>query len=87
MSRHFPPPWTAERIPGGYVVKDATGQAPTSMPARHAIKLSSRLCNVLLCAACGQRYNTRPRMKAKISRTRKTGEAIQIGNVGISLPR
>ena len=23
MSRRFKPPWTAERIPGGYVVKDA----------------------------------------------------------------
>jgi len=27
MPRRFPPPWTAEQIPGGYVVKDATGQA------------------------------------------------------------
>jgi hypothetical protein len=27
MGRRFKPPWTAERIPGGYVVKDATGQA------------------------------------------------------------
>lgn len=27
MPRRLPPPWTAERIPGGYVVKDATGQA------------------------------------------------------------
>jgi hypothetical protein len=26
MSR-FKPPWSAERIVGGYVVKDATGQA------------------------------------------------------------
>ena len=25
--RRFKPPWTAERIPGGYVVKDATGQS------------------------------------------------------------
>ena len=25
MARRFKPPWTAERIPGGYVVKDATG--------------------------------------------------------------
>jgi hypothetical protein len=24
MPRRFKPPWTAERIPGGYVVKDAT---------------------------------------------------------------
>jgi hypothetical protein len=27
MPRRFKPPWVAERIPGGYVVKDATGQA------------------------------------------------------------
>ena len=27
MPRRFMPPWTAERIPGGYVVKHATGEA------------------------------------------------------------
>ena len=27
MLRRFQPPWIAERIPGGYVVKDATRQA------------------------------------------------------------
>jgi hypothetical protein len=27
MPRRFEPPWTAERTPGGYVAKDATGQA------------------------------------------------------------
>jgi hypothetical protein len=26
-SRRFPPPWTADKIPGGYVVRDANGQA------------------------------------------------------------
>jgi hypothetical protein len=25
--RRFPPPWRAELIPGGYVVRDANGQA------------------------------------------------------------
>jgi hypothetical protein len=25
--RRFPPPWKAERIPGGYVVRDANGQS------------------------------------------------------------
>jgi hypothetical protein len=25
--RRFPPPWRADKIPGGYVVLDATGQA------------------------------------------------------------
>jgi hypothetical protein len=27
MPRRFPAPWKAERIPGGYVVKDASGNA------------------------------------------------------------
>jgi hypothetical protein len=27
MARRFPPPWRAETIPGGYVVRDANGQA------------------------------------------------------------
>jgi hypothetical protein len=26
-SRRFPPPWKAEKIPGGYVVRDTNGQA------------------------------------------------------------
>jgi hypothetical protein len=25
-SRRFPPPWRADSIPGGYVVRDANGQ-------------------------------------------------------------
>jgi len=32
--RRFPSPWTAERIPGGYVVKDATGQSLVYVYAR-----------------------------------------------------
>jgi hypothetical protein len=27
MPRHLPPPWRTEKIPGGYVVRDANGQA------------------------------------------------------------
>jgi hypothetical protein len=34
MTRRLPPPWTAERIPGGFVVKDATGQALAYVYAR-----------------------------------------------------
>ena len=26
-TRRFPPPWRADRIPGGYVVRDASGQS------------------------------------------------------------
>jgi hypothetical protein len=34
MARRFPAPWTIERIPGGYVVKDATDQALAYIYAR-----------------------------------------------------
>jgi hypothetical protein len=27
MPRRFPPPWRAERMPGGYLVRDANDQA------------------------------------------------------------
>ena len=34
MPRRFKPSWTAERMPGGYVVKDATGQVLAYVHAR-----------------------------------------------------
>ena len=34
MPRRFKPRWSAERIPGGYVVKDATGRALAYVYAR-----------------------------------------------------
>ncbi len=34
MSRRFPPPFREERISGGYVVRDATGQALVHIFAR-----------------------------------------------------
>ena len=27
VPRRFPPPWRADKIPGGYVVRDANGQS------------------------------------------------------------
>jgi len=32
--RRFPPPWSADKIPGGYVVRDANGQALVYVYAR-----------------------------------------------------
>jgi hypothetical protein len=32
--RRFPPPWTVEKIPGGFVVKDASGQSLAYVYAR-----------------------------------------------------
>jgi hypothetical protein len=34
MSRHFPPPWREEKVSGGYVVRDANGQALVHIFAR-----------------------------------------------------
>jgi K+/H+ antiporter YhaU regulatory subunit KhtT len=33
-ARRFPPPWRADKIPGGYVVRDANGQALVYIYAR-----------------------------------------------------
>jgi hypothetical protein len=33
-SRRFPPPWHADPMPGGYVVRDANGQAITYLYSR-----------------------------------------------------
>ena len=34
MARHFPMPWREEKFSGGYVVRDATGQALAYLYAR-----------------------------------------------------
>jgi hypothetical protein len=34
MSRRFPAPWREEKISGGYIVRDATGQALAYLYAR-----------------------------------------------------
>ena len=39
MPRRFPPPWSAEPIAGGYVVKDRTGQALAYVYASNIAKL------------------------------------------------
>jgi hypothetical protein len=44
--RRFPPPWHADTIPGGYVVRDATGQALAFIYSRHT-EAEARQANVL----------------------------------------
>ena len=46
MGRRFRTPWTAERIPGGYVVKDANGQALAYVYARES-KADADIAKVL----------------------------------------
>jgi hypothetical protein len=47
-SRRFPPPWHADKIPGGYVVRDANGQAiayvysRAKVPTRPALGIARR---------------------------------------------
>jgi hypothetical protein len=35
-SRRFPAPWRADKVPGGYVVRDANGQALACNPNEKA---------------------------------------------------
>ena len=44
--RRFPPPWRAERIPGGYVVRDDNGQELAHIYAR-ANEAEARQAKVL----------------------------------------
>lgn len=44
-ARRFPPPWRAERIPGGYVVRDAGGQALAYVYGRES-EAEARQANV-----------------------------------------
>ena len=46
MARKLPAPWSAERIPGGYVVKDANGQALAYVYARDT-KANADIAKVL----------------------------------------
>jgi hypothetical protein len=45
-SRRLPAPWRADTIPGGYVVRDATGQALAFIYSRHT-EAEARQANVL----------------------------------------
>jgi hypothetical protein len=44
--RRFPPPWTVEQIPGGYEVKDASGQSLVYVYGRET-KADADIANVL----------------------------------------
>jgi len=46
MTRRLPAPWTAERMPGGYVVRDANGQALAYVYSR-AIEADAMQAKVL----------------------------------------
>jgi hypothetical protein len=45
-SRRFPPPWRADTIPGGYVVRDAGGQSIAYVYSRET-EAEARQANVL----------------------------------------
>jgi hypothetical protein len=45
-SRRFPTPWHVDTIPGGYVVRDATGQALAFIYSRET-EVEARQANVL----------------------------------------
>jgi hypothetical protein len=41
-ARRIPPPWRAEKMPGGYVVRDASGQALAHIYARATMQKQCR---------------------------------------------
>jgi hypothetical protein len=43
MPRRFPAPWRVEKIPGGYVVRDATGQTLAYVSSRATQEGEARL--------------------------------------------
>jgi hypothetical protein len=45
-SRRFPPPWRVDTIPGGYVVRDASGQSIAYVYSRET-EVEARQANVL----------------------------------------
>jgi hypothetical protein len=45
--RRFPPPWHADTIPGGYVVRDANGQSIAYVYSREETEVEARQANVL----------------------------------------
>ena len=47
MARRLPAPWTVERIPGGFVVKDANGQSLAYVYARDT-KADADIAKVLM---------------------------------------
>jgi hypothetical protein len=61
-TRRFPPPWSVDKIPGGYVVRDANGQAlayvysRAKVPTRPALGIAGRwfgrAARGLFCVGC-----------------------------------
>jgi hypothetical protein len=82
-TRRFPPPWRADKIPGGYVVRDANGQALTCIYSRNSgaealqanvlTKDEARRINVVamfVMSASGARESTRCRRREAPADTR-----------------
>ena len=46
MPRRFPPPWTVEKIPGGFMVSDANGQSLAYVCSREN-ESDAHMANVL----------------------------------------
>jgi len=51
-SRRFPAPWSADKIPGGYVVRDANGQALAYIYSRDN-EDEARQASPADCGQCG----------------------------------
>jgi hypothetical protein len=75
-SRRFPPPWHADTIPGGYVVRDASGQS-IAYVYRRETEAETRQANVLT-------KDEARRIAANIARL---PELLGKGRAGVGRPR
>ena len=70
-ARRFKPPWTAERIPGGYVVKDANGQSLAYVYARETGANRYELAHLARLRTCPRGLETRRVTSRYISPSRE----------------
>ena len=77
-SRRFPPPWRADRIPGGYVVRNYNGQAIAYIYAR-ANEAEARQAKVL---TADEARRIAINIRAAAGAARKERRPRQLGTTG-----
>jgi hypothetical protein len=83
-SCRFPPPWRSDKIPGGYVVRDASGQAIAYLYSREN-DAEARQAKVLTADEARRIAINIARLSARILRRKSpavVGEGLRIQNGG-----
>ena len=77
-TRRFPPPWRADKIPGGYVVRDANGQALAYLysPENEAVRTSrGGRCSHRRFVNCSPAVDTNAAIAMKRASARSPGSS------------